>query len=466
MLLVESRVLEQKVEGPLRVLLLERLQEGGLVPLVRSARLHALKLALTTDERVHDIELELARQSEAEEGGPYVRGDLFCFEDFTHFIIFGANSVTAGIVYEPSTEDAPPKLDAFCRNVSEAVAAVGGGTNPPDAGVPFGAEWRPREPREPESYRRFAAERDESPAARGEVVAGWLRAAGMLEDSAARRALQRMSDAHAEGHGGVPLSAAGEALPENMLNKFTEVGLLRREILVSCRQDGRPLFRLPSPEAFSVLSGSSAVCSECGAAIADEKAEEISVPTPLTDMLLQDGAWLATHLRSVLVKLGVPQRQIATRTAAGDGLMRLMANVCGESFLFLLRDGDWASTHTRHALEELARPDAPHLVVVATGAVHEEARQRLRELARRRARGGEERELIFVEGMEALASELQPAFERASARALAAQLWELDASFGLSVVQLLAARARLRRQKPEGLGDLAASAAAGGHGEV
>jgi hypothetical protein len=279
----------------------------------------------------------------------------------------------------------------------------------------------------------------------------------MLEDTGARGFLRRLSEAHREGRA-VALASGDESVPDALLNRLAEVGLVKREILVSCRKDGRALFRLPSPDAFSVLSGSNAVCNECGAAMADERAEEVTVPTSLTATLLQDGAWLATHLRSLIVKFGIPDRQIVARPTGGDGEVRLMANVCGEAFLFLLHDGDWTTAQARRALDEHGRIESTHLVLVATGKIQEDARVRLREHARRRTQAGRELELILIEGMDAVVAALEPVFERVSADALAEELWELDTSLGASAGQLLAARFRLMHGS-DAPHDLAASAA-------
>lgn len=473
MLFVESRTLREAVDGATRRLLLEKLQERGLVPLVRSARLHLYELALNGSERAHDMESAVAARTEIEGDAPYVRGDLFCFDDYAHFLIFsdGAGAfLRAGIIHEPETADPRDKLEAFCRNVSDSLAesrggaggaagsnGQGAGSNGQGAGSPYA--WEDEAAGVPESYGRFAAQQQDGPlfATRGEMVEGWLRNSGMLEDTEARRALRRLNEAGREGHGHTYLSGDDrEAVPEPLLGRFAEAGLIRREILVSCRKDGRALFRLPSPDALSVLSN--AICSECGASIADEKAEEIIVPTSLVSTLLQDSAWLTTHLRAILSKQGIPEEWIAARTAGADGEVQLMANVCGEPFLLLARDGDWTATHARRAFEEHGGADGTHLVVVATGKIHDDARQRLREGARRRAQGGREQELIFAEGMDALAAELQPALDRASNRALSEALWELDTTLGMNVGFMMAARFRMMRGKGA-LRDVAASAA-------
>ena len=481
MLFIESKKLNYAVDGRARTSLLESLQEQGFVPLIRSARLHLYETALAGAlEQARALESALSARADAEMETPYVRGDLFCVEDYAHFLLFGdeeATGVRAGIVYESGTADPSEKLDAFCRSVRESLDAsrgIGGlgaanavGASADASGMTGAlgtggtAEWENRASRVSDSFQRFAAEANATPTgARGEMVEGWLRTSGMLEDSRARGYLRRLSEAHKEGRAAT-LAAGDESVPDALLNRLAEVGLLKREILVSCRKDGRALFRLPSPDAFSMLSGSNAVCNECGAAIADERAEEVTVPTSLAATLLQDGAWLGTHLRSVISKLGVPDRQIVARPTGGDGEVRLMANVCGEAFLFFLHDGDWTTAQARRALDEHAKIESEYLVLVATGKIQEEARGRLREHARRRTQGGRELELILIEGMDAVAAELQPVFERVSAEALAEELWELDTSVGVSVGQLLATRFRLMH-RPGARRDLAASASMSG----
>jgi hypothetical protein len=470
MLFVESRILDRHVDDATRTALLEKLEDRGLTPLIRTARLHLFDLALLKSERAREMETAIAARTDVEGDAPYVRGELFCFRDYTHFVIFSDGEsntpgVRAGIIYEGDTSDAEQKLEEFCQNVADSLRLAqgvesGAGSNGADGSGAQGAgEWRERETPVPESFRRFASDGD-APlfATRGEMVEGWLRTSGMLEDSEARRWLMRLNEAHSEGHSSqLRAGEGGESIPDALLNRFTSAGLVRREILVSCRKAGRALFRLPSPDALAVLGN--AICSECGASVGDEQAEEIVVPTSLTTTLLQDSSWLTTHLRAVLTRLGIPEEKIAARSAVeGETDVQAMANVCGEPFLFLLRDGDWTASHARRATEEHAQAEDAHLVIISTGKIHDDARQRLREHVRRLARAGRELELIFIEGLDAAHTELQPAFQRACDRALSQELWELDTSLGMSVGFLMAARARLLGGTDE-LPEMAASAA-------
>jgi hypothetical protein len=143
-----------------------------------------------------------------------------------------------------------------------------------------------------------------------------------------------------------------------------------------------------------------------------------------------------------------------------EGEARLVAHVSGEPFLFVLRDGDFNGAHARRAIENESEAPATRMVLVAAGKVHDEARARLREHARRRARAGSETEVIFVEGLDTAADELRPLVERVALDALTRELYELDADAGFDVGYALAARFRLAQQRRDGtLQDLAASAA-------
>jgi hypothetical protein len=173
----------------------------------------------------------------------------------------------------------------------------------------------------------------------------------MLEDAGARGFLQRLGEAHVDGRAAEFISGGRGPEQESLVSRLAGAGLLRREVQVSCRKDGRSLFRLPSTEALAIVTASNAVCSECGSAVADERAEELLTPTPLAASLLKDGAWLNSSLRAILAGLGVPEGQTRPREAQAEGEAQVFAHVSGEPFLFVLRDGDFTAAHARRAVE-------------------------------------------------------------------------------------------------------------------
>jgi hypothetical protein len=489
MIFVETRTAESYVEPASRLALLEALGAAGHAPLIRSARLYCFEQALAgaggeageADERAAGLERAVAEWQDAEGDDPYVRGELFCSDDHAFYLIFagldeaGAGRLRAGIVYTGETSEPSPKLEAFCRDVRDAVEQVAraraGGGEGYEAAAPF--EWEKVEdsrgalnstPRRPDAAASAAGPAPDGARASAESV----RVAELLEDAETRGFLRRLSEGHEAGGAGEPPSQTGRgAEHESLVTRLSGAGLVRREVQVSCRKDGRSLFRLPSVEALGIVTASNAVCSECGLAIADERAEELLTPTPLAASLLKGNAWLVNRMRGVVASLGAPERDVWVRPADEGGEAQLVARVCGEQFLIVLNDGEFASAQARRALEAEAETQAARLVVVSTGRVHEDARARLREFARRRTRAGGETEVHFVEGVEHAGGELAAIVERVSRQALARELFELDASAGFNVGHMLATRFALsaRAASLEEIAASAAGALAGSFGE-
>lgn len=468
MLFVESRTADFNVEKELRTPVLEALRRRGFAPLIRSARLHFFEQAAGGAEQARELERALEERAAAEGEEPYVRGDLFCFEDFVYYLIFGEGfgggaGLRAGLVYDAETAAPSERLGAFCRGVEEAFgeaarASEGSETN---AAAARRFEWRAREGQtHGVSVQELMDDSSEEAPRQTAVAPERARGVEMLEDAAARGFLQSLSEAHADGRAAEFVAGGRGPEQESLVARLAGAGLVRREVQVSCRKDGHSLFRLPSTEALSIVTASNAVCSVCGSAVADERAEELVTPTPLASSLLKDGAWLVSSLRAILASLGVPEGQTAPRAAQAEGEARLIAHVSGEPFLFVLRDGDFTGAHARRAVDAESEAQAAHMVVLAAGKVHDEARTRLREHARRKTRAGSETEVVFVEGLDRAAEELRPLVERVAQDALTRELYELDADAGFDVGYALAARFRLAQQRRDGaLQDLAASAA-------
>ena len=118
MLFIESKTSNRSVDAAARLALLEKLQEKGLIPLIRSARLSCFEQALLSPDRVAEMERAVAFWTETEDDRAYIRGDVFCFEDFVIFLIFGSDEdeaagMRAGIVYGAEMLEPGKKLDAF-----------------------------------------------------------------------------------------------------------------------------------------------------------------------------------------------------------------------------------------------------------------------------------------------------------------------------------------------------------------
>lgn len=451
MLFVESQTLSHTVDRARRIQLLEELQEKNLIPLIRSARLNCFGHALLGPERIAEMETAIAASIEAENEEAYVRGDIFCLIDHVFFLTFDDDKgdsphIRAGIVYSARTSEPFRKLDSFCRDLRElsiprdefqATATEGAEERP---------QWEQGKPSMPDGFKRFVARQDTDSlftSLRKETMSQRIRATSILEDPSARIFLRRAKDAHVEGYASKLLTGDTLESHESSIGRLENAGLVEREVQVSCRKTGHALFRLPTAHALAVVTVSDATCSECGSPVADERVEEVIAPTRLATSLLEDGSWLISRLHYILRELGISESEIAVGPSEGDGYGQMMANICGESFLLVARDGELTPAFARWAIDLEVETEASHLVVVATGRIHNQAGVLLHNHARHRVRAGQNFELILADEAAVAGEELRHAFERVSQRVLAEQLCDLDSALGLSISQLIITKFKL-----------------------
>ncbi|HEV2833833.1 MAG TPA: hypothetical protein VGW58_00875 [Pyrinomonadaceae bacterium] len=434
MLFLETKALNHVVDRADRTRLLEELHERGLTPLIRSTRLRFFEDVLLSADRVSDLESALASYPESTIDEPFIRGELFSFHDYILFLVFEneeKEGVRAGIVYESRTREPFRKLDSFCQDVRNVLVS-----DQHDGDFP---QWQSGKPAMPQGFRTFVERQDADSlytSLRKETMSKRILAASKLEDERARVFLRTARNAHEEGYAAKLLTGNTESA-HVPIQRLEDVGLVEREVQISCRKTGHALFRLPNPHALAVVTVSDATCSECGAPVADENVEEVIAPTQLASSLLEDGSWLVSRIHFLLREMGVPEREIAVGPCEGTGYGQMMANICGESFLIVTRDGDLTPAFARWAIDLEIETEASHLVIVATGRIHREAGVLLQNHLRRRVSGGQDFEMIIADDAATAGRELEGALERVSQRVVAEQLCVLDNSIGVSVSQLV-----------------------------
>ncbi|HYV83866.1 MAG TPA: hypothetical protein VE931_10140 [Pyrinomonadaceae bacterium] len=434
MLFLESKTLNLAVHTAGRIRLLQELHAQNLVPLIRSQRLRCFEDVLLGMDRVNEMETALANSTESTTGEPYVRGDLFCLQDYILFLVFeDDDSVRAGIVYEAQTPEPFRKLDAFCHDVRSVLLS-----QQQQIAMTF-PEWETSSAAMARGFRTFVERQDADSlftSLRKETMSKRILAASKLEDESARVFLRTARNAHQEGYAAKLLTGHTESA-DVPIQRLEDAGLVEREVQISCRKTGHALFRLPNPHALAVVTVSDATCSECGAPVADENVEEVIAPTQLASSLLEDGSWLVSRIHFLLREMGVPEREIALGPAEGNGYGQLMANICGESFLIVTRDGDLTPALARWAIDMEIDTEASHLMIVATGRIHKEAGVLLQNHSRRRVSGGQDFEMIIADDVATAGRELEQALERVSQRLVAEQMCVLDGSLGFSVSRLV-----------------------------
>ncbi|HEV2803117.1 MAG TPA: hypothetical protein VGW12_21800 [Pyrinomonadaceae bacterium] len=461
MLFIQSNCLALSLDEGERLRLLDALEARGHAPLVRAARRRCFELlakgtgaqegsvedtaAVAEFERVcaaglreslHENTTGASRVAAA-----YTPGEIFSAGDCLFFVVFGAGgeeALTTGIVYSVETKEPLTKLDRFCRDVREALIRTVKGRADADEELFELPCWKSRAARAPQGLARFMEIQPTDFAVAAKLKGGaraFVRASELMEEGAVRGFLRRVQEMRREGYSPRRLFAEAATLQHNAsvsVERMLEAGLLEREVRVSCRKSGHALFDLPTADSLAAITISKAKCSLCAAPVADEVIEETLNPTPLAVSLLEDGGWLNNRVYKIIRSLGVPESEIATGPPSAHGESYLAADVCGNSYLFVTKDGDLTPACARRVVETVAETEATHLVVVTSGAVEDEGRMRLYEFAWRRARGGQDLDMAFVEGLECAASEIERSFERALRRQLSRQLFSLDAALGVS----------------------------------
>ena len=446
MLFLDSKILNHSVNEEARVTLLHALQKRDFKPLIRSLRIHCFEELLIDSDRLADVENTMVRWTASSTEEPFVVGDLFAFEGYLLYLIFEAEGfVTAGIVYETDTPEPFRKLNTFCQDIRSLLITAQEETTGMDV-INF-PEWEAETKSMPQGFRTFVEKQDSDSLftnLRKEMMTRRIIAASSLEDEGARLFLRSARNAHEEGCAVKLLS--GDTQSESVpIQRLEDVGLVEREVQVSCRKTGHALFRLPNAGALAVVTVSDATCSECGSPVADENVQEVIAPTPLATSLLEDGSWLLSRIHSVLRDLGVPEREIAVGPSEGTGFGQMMANISGESFLITTRDGDLTPPFARWSVDLEVETETSHLVIVATGRIHKEAGLLLRNHSRRRVSSGQDFEMILADDVASASHELRGALDRVSQRIIAEQLCVLDSSLGMSASKLVSTKFQLRK---------------------
>ncbi|HEY8411076.1 MAG TPA: hypothetical protein VIK76_06730, partial [Pyrinomonadaceae bacterium] len=185
MLFLETKALNHAAGANERTRLLQQLEEQGLTPLIRTTRLRFFEDVLLGPDHISEAEKSLASYDESTIEGPFVRGELFSFQDYILFLLFDEDDaagelVRAGIVYEPRTPEPFRKLDSFCEHVRNILAQDQHSDLP---------QWQSGKSAMPQGFRTFVERQDADSlytSLRKETMSKRILAASKLEDERAR----------------------------------------------------------------------------------------------------------------------------------------------------------------------------------------------------------------------------------------------------------------------------------------
>ena len=445
MLLNESRSLDYSVDEPTRIAILDALRSDQRSPLILTSRRRCFELSFgenAVEGAVREIERQLLAGSFEAADASYTPGELFYESGCVFYLTFDEQQrarVRAGVVYDSETSQPIKRFDDFCNEVREAIQAA----IPSNDEERTPPQWHDRALPFPQGLARFISRQDEDLVRLNRFFEGGserTRASLLVANDAVRTFLRRAQEARLEGYSPTLLQDEMRLTP---MEGLVDAGLMQREVRITCRKTKHALFDLPSPDALTLITVSRAKCSLCATPVSDEVVEEVFNPTSLGLALLEDGNWLRNRVYQIIREIGVPDYEIAPGPESTHGESYLVANVCGEPFLFAIRDGELSPSFTRRVTSAVGETDARHIVAVVTGPVEEEARMRLYEYAWRRARDGKDVEVSIISEPDKLRHDLEKALERVSLRTLARDLFALDAVLGTSANRFVLATFKL-----------------------
>ncbi len=152
-------------------------------------------------------------------------------------------------------------------------------------------------------------------------------------------------------------------------------GLVRREYLVICRQDGHTICTVPDSSELEQSGGASFKCSVCGRGLSNEVLQEILAITDDARKLLDGSRWMQIHVTAILERAGVKRDNIHWGLTSNEDELDISADILGLKAFFELKDREFGLGDAYPFAFRVSRYGGDVGVVVTTDTVAEEARK-------------------------------------------------------------------------------------------
>jgi hypothetical protein len=219
----------------------------------------------------------------------------------------------------------------------------------------------------------------------------------------------------------------------DVIQPLLEAELIRKEYLVTCRQDSRTLCSVPDK---TVLSGEAARhmrCTTCGRLFEEELIQEIFALTAETKALLEGSHWMTVWITDLLNASGIQNEKIRWNAAAGDDEIDIVVDVQGMNVFLELKDREFGLGDAYPFGFRLERYGGDIGVIITMEKVAVEARKFIDEQAQQR-RGGR---IECLEGTDVISSGVPALIERISKTAVETFFWDFSEELGLGLLPLI-----------------------------
>jgi len=211
----------------------------------------------------------------------------------------------------------------------------------------------------------------------------------------------------------------------NLIDRLAGLGLLSREYLLVCAKTGHGLARLVTREEITAATLANVRCGQCGNRFAEEKVEEILLPSEVARRLTEGSRWMRVLLTNQLVTEGVQREDIVWNLSQNGEDIDVIASVLDRLVFFELKDREFGLGDAYPFSYRVARYQGDLGVIVSAEKVAPDARkffEEQRESARRLSPFAGPASISFIEGFGPKNAELLNLLTRISMRYLSHRL--------------------------------------------
>jgi hypothetical protein len=425
MFIVEGHQAEASFREPAEVdAVVQRLALVGYNAVLRSMLHAACSVAGVPMNAVALEALMRGRSAFSRDAAPTVSGDLLFKDPYAYILQPIGTRLHA---WEVRPHPVPSALAAFCHAVESAARATMDGRRL--RGMDFA--WKSIKERPSRRFQvrgRFyqEAKLDTKPA---EYTPEEARAAATIVSQRHRSFLLRLAQV-----GKARSIDAGTDGESTLCPQLLEMGLVRREYLVLCRQDSHTICAIQEKTEIESGSGSTFRCTICGRAFRDELIQEIYALTEFGKRLLAGSRWMTIWTTELLVSAGIARDQIAWNALAGEDELDIMTDAVGPRAFFELKDREFGLGDAYPFAYRVTRYGGAFGVVISMDKVADEAKRFFGE-----QRPGMGARVETLEGQQGIETGMASVVDRISRTGVNQLLLELEESLGFNAVPVVQA---------------------------
>ena len=348
-------------------------------------------------------------------------GDLFFVENRSYVLQPVATRLQ---VWEMRRHDCDSALAAFCDDVEAATRSSLDGRRL--RGMDFTWKAIRERPTRRLAVRSRLYKEQKLETRAPDYVEDEAAAARLLVSPAARSLLLRLAQLGKARS----VDAAADA-DTAMASQMVDIGLVRREYIVLCRQDSHTICVTKDRTELDAGAGGAFVCSICGRLFKDELVQEIFAVTNFGKSLLSGSRWMTIWITDLLIGAGIARDEIAWNAVAAEDELDIMTDALGPRVFFELKDREFGLGDAYPFAYRVNRYGGLFGVVVSTEQVAAEAKRFFEE-----QRQTMEARIEWIEGPEAISTNICSLVDRVSRSGVNQLLIDLSESIGINLVPI------------------------------